>query len=153
MKQKETGLPELMALTVFALFALCLLLVLLSGAGVYRRVADRGAENHARRTAMAYVAERVRQGEGVSLEDFGGCQALVLAEETPEGIFLTRVYGYEGFLWELYSREDARLSPADGEQLLEVKDLSFSLEEDVLTAWVDGRELVLQLPGRRGILP
>lgn len=145
MKKNTWNLMQWMTLAVFTLFALCLLLVLLSGAGVCRRVAARTREGYALRTAVQYLSTRVRQAQGTAVTDFEGCQALTLSEETDGRTYLTRVYWYEGAIRELYCRQDAALSPEDGEEVLEAESLSFSLEGEVLTARVNGRTVVLQL--------
>ena len=42
MKEKRTKMTDLLALLVFAMFAVCVMAVLLTGAKVYRNVVDRG---------------------------------------------------------------------------------------------------------------
>lgn len=148
-KKRNTG-TSLLVLLVFVLFALCLLLVLLTGAGVYRELVRRGEEGFARRTAVQYIATRVRQTGTVTVQDFGGCQALVFPEAGEEETYLTRVYRYEGWLMELYCAEGADLSPEDGEQLLETEPLRFSLENGLLTVSGGGQTLYLHLREEAG---
>ena len=53
---------DLMALLVFALFALCVLLVLLTGAKIYRNLVDRSRESYEARTAAQYItSEPIRE--------------------------------------------------------------------------------------------
>ena len=73
-EQENSKITGLMALLVFAVFAVCVLGVLLTGAGVYKRLVGSGAEDYSRRTAAQYVTTRVRQADragSVGLEDFG----------------------------------------------------------------------------------
>lgn len=157
-EQKQSKLTGLMALIVFSAFAVCLLLVLLTGANVYSRLTRRSQEIYAARTAAQYVSTRVRQARDVVLEDFGGQEALVFREEIDGVSYLTRVYCYDGFLWELFCAESGSFSPCDGEKVLEAKKLSLHLEEDCLYADLtlpDGtlRQLVLYLRNGKEICP
>ena len=76
-------LNGLMALLLFGVFAACVLAVLLTGASAYRRLTQRDQEAYLRRTCVQYLATRVRQADSrdrVSVESFGGADALVLTE-------------------------------------------------------------------------
>lgn len=137
-----------MALLVFALFAVCVLLVLLTGARIYRNLVDRGRESYEARTAAQYITTRVRQAESVTVENFEGCEALVLSQQIDGETYLTRVYCLDGTLWELFCAEDMALSPEDGESLLPVNGLSASVEDGLLTVRIDSRELTLWLGGK-----
>ena len=119
---------------VFTLFAVCILMVLLTGADVYTRLVEDGEEAYARRTAAQYLTTRVRQGECVSTEDFGGCDALVFRETIGSRAYLTRVYCYDGAIRELFSAEGGDFSPEEGETVLEASKLSFSLDGALLQA-------------------
>ena len=137
LQQKTTKLTGLLALTVFALFAACLLLVLLLGARVYKRQTEDGLDSYARRTVAQYLATRVRQGDGagaVAVEPFGEGTALVLTEQMGGEALCTRIYCREGWLWELYTPASAEPAPQDGQRLLPVKQLTFALEHPRLTA-------------------
>lgn len=153
--QKNWKITDLTALLVFAIFAICVLAVLLTGADVYKRLTDRGAEEYDRRTATQYITTRVRQADAsdnITVENFGGASTLVLREEINGKPYLTRVYCHEGFLRELFAAEDGDFSPEDGEKILEADALLFSLEGSLLYAQItlsDGtaRELTLCLRG------
>lgn len=154
MKQTESKWSALLCLLVFTLFALCLLLVLLTGVEGYEALTARSEAQHTRRTALRYLTTRVRQAEGVRLEDFSGSPALVL-EETAEGeCYITRVYCHGGWLRELYSLSEGAFSPEDGEKLLEADSLTVKQEGTLLRAELtvaNGETLTLwlALPGER----
>ena len=123
----------LAALLTLTLLALCLLAVLLAGAGTCRRLTERGRASGDSRTAAQYLATRVRQADAagtVSLEPFGTGNALVLEEAGCR----TWVYCYDGWLRELFTAEDAAVALEDGERLLEAESLTFSWQEGCLTA-------------------
>lgn len=156
----KTKLSDLAALLVLGVFALCVLLVLLTGADVYGKLVDRGQGDYTRRTATQYIATRIHQADqgAVTLENFAGQEALVLWETIGGSSYLTRVYCYEGWLWELFTAEGGNFSPEDGQRLLEAETLSFSLENGLLKAEIgfsDGitRELVFHLRNGEGVVP
>lgn len=134
MKQRrgQQHIASLAALLLLAVFAVSILLALLAGASVYRRMTDRDRQTWEGRTAARYIATRVRQEDclrALAVEDFGGVQALTLGVGQD---YLTRLYCYDGALWELYSPADLAMSPEDGERLLELQGMALTLEGDLL---------------------
>ncbi len=148
MKKQTSKLTDLLVLLVFAAMALSLLLVLLYGAGIYQRLTEEGDARYSRQTATQYILTRVRQGDQIQLEDFEDCKSLAFREEIEGDQYITRVYCYDGWLRELFSEEDAPLSPEDGEKILPLDKLEMKLEEELLTVELDGRKIPIAL--RRG---
>ena len=151
-KRLRHRMDGLLALLLFALFAACVLAVLLTGARAYRRLTLRDQASYNTRTCVQYVATRVRQADhaaGVEVAPFGETQALVLGEKSG---FITRVYWYDGWLMELYSAPDAALSPENGTKLLPADGMEFTLEDGLLTAKITsgGRDSLLSLSLRSG---
>lgn len=129
----EYRFDGLIALLLFGVFAACVLAVLLTGADAYRRLTRRDGEAYNRRTYVQYMATRVRQAGGadrVSIEDFGGGDALVLADG--KGC-TTRVYFYDGYIMELYTEAGFSLEPEAGEKVMEAGGLEMSLEDGLLS--------------------
>ena len=147
MKEKRTKITEVLALLTLAIFAICVLLVLLMGASVYRDLVDRGEESHNRRTAVGYLATRVRQAESVEMTAFADGQALTLGETIGDGYYVTRIYYWNGWLRELYSSPTAALSAADGEAILKTDGFSCRIEDDLLILSVGKDTLYIHLPG------
>ena len=147
-------------LLLFCVFAVCVLSVLLTGAGAYRRLTERDRVSYYRRTAAQYIAEKVRQADtwnDVSVEDFGGRDALVLAEEIDGETYLTRIYYHDGYIRELFCAADAEMEPGDGEQIIETCDLKISpgpTGHEIIAEMTDGTgettRLVLTLRCERG---
>lgn len=137
MEKNHWKLSGLGVLAVFTLLTLCILGVLLTGAGSYQAMVSRGESSFENRTAAQYLTTRLRQADrqdAVAVEEFEGVQALTLAEEIGGRRYVTRVYCFDGWLRELFAAGDSGLSPADGEKLLEMERLTLSLEGSVLTA-------------------
>jgi hypothetical protein len=130
-------LDGLLVLLLFGVFATCILFVLLTGADAYQGLTERDRVSFDRRTAVQYLATKVRQSDlqgAVWVEDFQGRDALVLAQDAEGERYLTRIYCQDGSLRELFSEQDAQLSPEDGEALFPADELQLSLEGGTLQA-------------------
>ena len=135
MKRQGTKhqIDGLLMLLLFGVFAVCVLIVLLTGARAYRGLTERDRAAYDRRTCAQYLTTRVRQGDvsgGVSVEPFGDTTALCMEQYG----FVTRVYCYDGYLMEMYTFEDAELTPQDGEKIMPLEGLTLTLEGGLLTA-------------------
>lgn len=148
MKEKQTKITDLCALVVFAVFAVCLLIVLLGGAKVYRNIVRTSEESFEDRTTAQYVTTRVRQAGSVAVADFFGCEALVIPEEIDGARYITYVYYCDGYIRELFCSENAALQPEDGEKVIPAESLRFSIADGLLTVHLDDREIFLSLTGK-----
>ena len=151
MKKNHSSITQTLAMLCLAIFALCVLLVLLTAGTAYRRLVDRGEEAYTRRTAVQYLTTRIRQAETVAVGDWAGSDMLVLGETLDGESYTTRVYCCEGWLRELYGVPGAQLPPTAGQTLLEAEQLELKLEEDLLTVTLDGETLYLFLPAGRKV--
>ena len=145
------NITRLLTLVVFGAFALCVAAVLLTGAGTYRTLTQRGSAAHSQRIAARYLTTRFQQAAAVQVEDFCGLPALTDREEIDGKTYVTRVYCYEGTLRELFAAENAPVAPGDGEVILEAESLTFSRADQLLTVEIthpDGRtqRLLLAMP-------
>lgn len=149
----QRSITALMGLLVFVLFALCLLLVLLTGANIYSRLSRNSELLYSQRTISQYLTTRVRQAESVDTGDFGGCDTLIFREEIGSEAYVTRVYCHNGFLQELFTSESAAFSPEDGEKLLEAENLTLETDGsrlEIRITFSGGAERHLTLYPRNG---
>lgn len=153
MKENRSRITDVLGLLCLAVFALGLLLVLLTGASLYRNLVDRGEETYARRTALQYLTTRVRQAETVEIGELDGCEALVLGAIIDGETYTTHIYCYEGWLRELYAVPGAALPPQAGEPILEAETFSLKQEENLLTVTFGGDDLLLHLPAGKAVGP
>ena len=157
--RKERSIASVAAFLVFTVFAAAVLITLLGSAGVYERLTKRSTESYDIRTGVRYLTAKVQQAPAsVSVEAFGGTDALVFAEHIGDREYATRVYYHNGWLMELFSAREGAFSPEDGEKLLPARSLQMVLENGLLTLELtDGhgqtRELILALPTERGAQP
>lgn len=148
-RQSKRKADTLLVLLLFGVFAVCILVVLLSGADAYRRLSQRDQAGYDERTAGQYLATRVRQADrlgGVDVASFQGVDALILTEEIEGEAYETRVYCYDGYLRELFAAAGEDFYPEDGEKILAAGGLSLSRDGRILTAeLVDGEGQVRQM--------
>ena len=153
MNKQRFQITDVLALLTLAVFALCLLLVLLTGASRYRDLVERGEAAYTKRTALSYLTTRVQQSETVRAGDFENCPALILEDTVDGEVYTTRIYCYEGWLRELYTVPGAKVSPADGEKLLEAEGLQLSADKQLLTVTLGADSLLLYLPAGAEVVP
>lgn len=137
MKQrlKRQSITGMAALLIFGIFAVGIMSVLLSGASAYRRLTERDRLSYDSRTCVQYVATKVRQAaapESVRLEDFGGVEALVIAQEYGGEDYVTRVYCHDGWMKELFTSAAGEFAPEDGELILPTQELDMEYEKGLL---------------------
>lgn len=164
MMRQERGkgnIAGLAALLLFGVFAVCVVLVLLTGADAYRGLTQRDQSAYSHRTAARYLTTRVRQADRngrIAVGQFGGEDALLLQEEIDGISFVTRVYYYDGAIRELFSFADETFEPRDGEEILPAQGLELEQNGPWLTASIvseDGtvQDLTLYLRSGEGVLP
>lgn len=141
MKKTESRFQteKMLPLVLFAILAGCAVLVLLTGAGVYGRLTERGQEAFHNRTVPLYIATKVRQAdcaEAVFVEQKTGTDILRLEEQIDGKDYVTRIYCHEGVVRELFSAEDVPFDPVAGEKITEASEVRFSLEDGCLTVRV-----------------
>jgi hypothetical protein len=134
-------LPELIFTTLLILiFAISALGVVIIGGEVYKGIVARSDENFEMRTALSYVATKVRQGDSagmISVEKFGDSNALVIEEEYDGSVFEQWIYHHDGALWELYIAEGIDFSPEDGFKIMEVERVDIELASNKVSIEVE----------------
>lgn len=159
MKKRETRahIEGLLVLVLFGIFAVCILAVLLTGAGAYGRLVDRQQASYEERTVPQYIATKIRRADvagAVSVGDFCGVEALELTE-LPDREYVTRIYCYDGYLRELFSTATGSFEPDAGEKIMKAQQVDFALDETCLNVVVTGTdgnktEVKLTLRSKKG---
>lgn len=160
-ERRKGNITGLAALLLFGVFAVCVVLVLLTGANAYHRLTERDQSAYSHRTVAQYLTTRVRQADRagqIAVGQFGGEDALLLEEEIDGILFVTRIYYYDGAIRELFSFADETFEPRDGEEILPAQGLELKQDGQWLTASVvneDGtvQDLTLYLRSGEGELP
>lgn len=113
----------LFVLTLFAVFAICSMLLIAFGANIYQKTVNNYEEHFNIFTSVAYINEKLRQGDAsdaIELVDFGASQAFRLSSFYNDTEYYTYIYLDNGYLKELYVKADNSLSPKAGKKLLPI---------------------------------
>lgn len=143
-------------LLIFTVFAVCIIIAILTGAKTYRRVSEIDSRTYDMRTCSQYIANKVRRASSpdmVEVVPYAGGNALRINESLESGDYCTYIYFYDGWIREFFSSASSIPSSADvGEKLIEIGSLDFSYDGGLLTANItpEGgkpRTLVLNIRG------
>lgn len=116
----------LLSLLLLCLFTAAALMVVVFGARVYKNSVAGAKENFDRRTAVSYLAEKVRQFDtagAVSVLPLGDGDALVLNQSLDAGDYATWIYLYDGSLREVMAPAGAAPQPESGQKILPLTQL------------------------------
>lgn len=130
----------LFVLLSFGVFAVCVLLVLLTGADVCRSQTERDQAAWSRRTGAQYLTAKLRHADEAGAIGFSGgdgtlwYDTLDLREEIDGQTYVTRVYCYDGYIRELFTVDGGVYAPEDGEPVLAAQELRFGWDGELVEA-------------------
>lgn len=128
-------------LVLFAVFAITVLFVLMSGAGVYKNTQELMQERYEERTALSYITAKVNHNDTagtVYVTDLDGLDALAFKTDSDGIKAITYMYYYGGAIRELTCPEDIVLTPDAGQKIIEASDLDFETDGDLITVICTG---------------
>ena len=132
MKQMRKGnLTGVLVLLVLAVFLVCAMMVLLTGADIVEKLTRKDQETYLHRTAVQYVTMRVHQSDEagmVSVRRMEDRDVLVLAEQIDGCRYETLVYYYDDHLREMFCQAGSEIPLEFGEQILELKGFTARME-------------------------
>lgn len=127
MGKKEHSIDMAFVLVVFAVFAVCSMLLVLLGAGVYGRIGEKANQMDGN-TILSYVTEKLRgcgSRGSITLEGEG---AILLEADTEAGGYVTWLYVEDGVLKEALLEQGKEPLPNTGARIAELQ--SFQTEEE-----------------------
>lgn len=142
---------------LFTVFALCVITVLITGAKIYKSFTARDQISYDHRTVSQYLTTRIRQSDAEQAYFIGDFSDPVsktqgdtfyFCEQFGEETYYTRIYCYDGYLYELFSAASDPFEPIDGDKILPIGDLRFSAtDRGVLVSiqYADGTPQTLHL--------
>ena len=114
---------------LFCVFAAAAFILVMIGVGAYRNTVSDMQDTFSTRTAISYVAEKIRQHDasgGVSIGQVEDRPALVLSDHLGNGTYLTYIYSDGERLYELTVREDADVTVSMGDEIMPVEDFTIT---------------------------
>lgn len=125
--ERKHNIDILFQMVVFLLFTFSAILLLLLAVNFYRSTVEKSERNQSARVAVAYIREVIHQNDeqgGISLTQFDGVPCIRLKQAEDYVLYL---YLKEGELRELYTKEGAQVSSADGQRIMQLRQLDCSM--------------------------
>ena len=116
--RRQSSAGTLACLMLACVFGVTLLLSLVTGAEVYRRVEERGDESSRTRVSLSYITAKIHAYDQVGMlatGEFGESGAVFLYEEIDGFVYETILYVYNGSLMEMLCEKGWEMSPEFGE--------------------------------------
>lgn len=132
---RQSSAGTLASLMLACVFGATMLVSLLTGAGVYRRVENRVEANAQSRVSLNYIIAKVHaydQAGMVKIGSFGDGGAVFLYEETDRALYETILYVRGGKLMEMFCSEGGELAPEFGEPVCPALNLTAAQPKDDL---------------------
>ncbi|MBR4528959.1 MAG: DUF4860 domain-containing protein [Lachnospiraceae bacterium] len=127
----------LFVIALLFLFAFSAIMLIALGADVYQKNVDTMQINYDRRTAGAYLAQKVRQADtagAVCVRTLEGQSAIVLTKQVGEREYATWLYLHDGMLCEQLLRADLEPAAGGGQKILPLKTLTVEqIADDLLS--------------------
>ena len=137
---RQHHMDGLFVLLSFGVFAVCVLLVLLTGADVCRSQTERDQAAWSRRTGAQYLTAKLRHADEAGAIGFSGGDGALwydtmdLREEIGGETYVTRVYCYDGYIRELFTVDGGVYAPEDGEPVMAAQELRFGWDGELVQA-------------------
>jgi hypothetical protein len=143
------------SLLIFVTFAISVLITLMLGASFYQRMTGMSKDGYDERTSLSYVWTKIKNNDNIdmiSVDDFNGIPSLVLYQYYGDTKYVTRIYTYDGWIYELFSDADLEMLPENGTPIIKTDSLIFEKQEEGLIKVSSGSGNVLIQPrGREGL--
>ena len=118
--RRQSSAGTLAALMLTCVFGATLLMSLVAGAGVYRRVEDRGEDSSRSRVSLSYITAKIHgydQAGMLEVGSFGESGAVFLYEDIDGFVYETILYVYNGNLMEMLCEKGFEMSPQFGDAI------------------------------------
>ncbi|MCR5675445.1 MAG: DUF4860 domain-containing protein [Lachnospiraceae bacterium] len=125
-KKKHHVVDLLFVIALLFLFAFSAIMLIALGADVYQTNVDTMQANYDRRTAGAYLVQKIRQADengSVRTDTLKGSPAIVLTKHVGERDYATWLYLYDNMLCEQLLRADLNPVPDAGQKILPLREL------------------------------
>ena len=135
LKRDRSIVDIIFMITVFGVFMLSALFVVLFGARIYKKTAHDMSVNFSSRTSLAYVTEKLHQHDrrnGVQIIEDSAGPVLKMSQFVNSDEYCTYLYEHDGFLKELTVRGDIDLVRSAGKNILKLNRFSSTKVSDSL---------------------
>lgn len=128
-RHKKHSIDTAFALVLFAVFAVCAMLLVLLGAGIYGRIGEKMNKMDAP-VILSYVTEKLRSCEFTPVIEAD--QKLLLKETIEEGDYITWIYEEDGYLKEMLLPEGKSPIQNAGNKIAPIEAFGVEMASDKL---------------------
>lgn len=135
LKRDRSIVDIIFMITVFGVFMLSALFVVLFGAKIYKKTAHDMSVNFSSRTSLAYVTEKLHQHDhknGIEIIEDASEPILKMSQFVNSDEYCTYLYEYDGYLKELTVRGDVDLVKSAGKNILKLNSFGVTRVSDSL---------------------
>ncbi|MBR0465089.1 MAG: DUF4860 domain-containing protein [Clostridia bacterium] len=121
---------------LLGVFAVSGTVMVVLGAKAYRGITERGEAHLSHRIAPAYLRSMLRGSDAVDairLETVEGIDTISLVETYDGEEYATRLYVYDGHLYEWFSEAAAPFEPTAGDVVTEAESMSAGVDGGLMT--------------------
>lgn len=145
MNKNKVDISTVAPLLILLIFGTCIMLVLLFGAKMYNNTLHKNNIAFDRRTIDQYLLTRIRQSDAEQSFFVGTFKnptannqgdTLFLAEQIDGELYYTRIYCHDGYLYELFTAAEDIFEPTDGEKIMPMKQIRFTLDGQLLSLYI-----------------
>lgn len=133
---KKHVIDTVFVICLMLLFLLSALTIIAIGARIYKKNVAQTNDNYAQRVSIAYVTEKVRQSDvsgSIFVRELFGQNVLVFQQEVNGDLYNTYIYSHEGYLMELFARDDLEsFYPQTGQKILKINSFMIEKASDAL---------------------
>ena len=154
-KQRSRDILRAFTMLLVAVFFIALMACLAVAARLYSDVVgvqDRTSETHVQSSFVANVVHAGDEAGALKAVEGPEGPALVLVETLPTGSYETRIYCYQGTVYQEYAVAGAGFNPASAVALFESGTLDFGLQGSLLTMKTDQGQVQVALRTRQDAL-
>lgn len=133
--EEQHTIDFIFVLLLFCVFAMSTLSVVYIGSHIYTKTTDTMEMNYNNNTVMEYIIEKVRQGQTyqqIEVKQIDDMNVLCIHNQINDKIYTTYIYNDDHELKELYIEDSVVFSKQRGTSLMNVDDVSFTIEKSLL---------------------
>jgi len=149
MNKGRSKVDTAFVLMILCAFALSVFVVLMLSANIYSNMVERSNHHQDERIALSFVRTMVRSADSqdvVSVGSFHGLSALIFEEEFEGFAFVTKIYFYNGWVYELFMEQGENFLPDEGMPIIRADFLDFEMTADGMVQATNGFGTILVSP-------
>lgn len=131
----QHGMQGIFVFVLLGLFAVMSTLLVLAGTQMYRSMVRRTEDTNSARVLYSYVRNMVREEDAldaVTVEDTEAGKTIRMEEQLGSETYITRIYVYDGQLYEQFTKKEREFKPQGGTPICPVGVFEPSLEDSML---------------------